>query len=729
MKKFRKAWAALCAVLAMGTMVTATSCDALGNVEDLLGNLGGIFQSGSSDTVETSDSLHGETSNEELEDETTDEKPDGEQPEEKYEVITIAEALEICDSLATGEKTEERYYIRGTVDTILNPQYGEMMVSDGTGSIKVYGTYSADGEIRYGEMESKPYKGDEVVLSCILQNYNDSKEVYSGWIIEFVSKQPDLDLGEYTEMSIEDARDAEEGDKVLVEGVVAQITYANGKVPNGVMLVDDTQSIYVYDGNLAGRVTVGNKISIAASKTYWILEKEQSAAAQHGYKGCNQLENVTLLTNDEGNNEYNKEWIEKTTVKSIVETPVTEDVTTIVYEVTALVKEVPGNGFTNYYFYDLDGETGAYTYTQCNGGDFDWVRAYDGKICTVYLTALNAKSSGTACFFRLLPIEIIDEGFTFDVEDAAQFAVEYYGVGQFEASYGADPELELLSSVSSSLLGFEGATLSYASDNTASVYFETVEGKTVMHCNENGKANVTVTGEYNGKIFSKSVVVEVQAADSYDALTVAQAISAAVDSEVTVKGIVGPSVVNKDGFYLFGEDGSVIAVLVKDTAQFKGLAIGHQIVLTGMRERYVKNDASTIAGQTCIVNAEIIANAYGKHEYSTEKFVTENTLADFRALDNTVDYSTTVFVVTATLKLEGSAHYSNYKLTDGGTIVSIYMSGAGQYSFMKEFENKTITVEIAACNWNEKGYWAACVLAVYTDEGKILNTLNFDSYA
>jgi hypothetical protein len=126
-----------------------------------------------------------------------------------------------------------------------------------------------------------------------------------------------------------------------------------------------------------------------------------------------------------------------------VETPVTEDVTTIVYEVTALVKEVPGNGFTNYYFYDLDGETGAYTYTQCNGGDFDWVRAYDGKICTVYLTALNAKSSGTACFFRLLPIEIIDEGFTFDVEDAAQFAVEYYGVGQFEASYGADPELEL----------------------------------------------------------------------------------------------------------------------------------------------------------------------------------------------------------------------------------------------------------------------------------------------
>ena len=104
-------------------------------------------------------------------------------------------------------------------------------------------------------------------------------------------------------------------------------------------------------------------------------------------------------------------------------------------------------------------------------------------------------------------------------------------------------------------------------------------------------------------------------------------------------------------------------------------------------------------------------------------------MADFRALDNSVDYSTTVFVVTATLKLEGTAYYSNYKLTDGDTIVSIYMSGAGQYSFMKEFENKTITVEIAACNWNDKGYWVACVLAVYTDEGKILNTLNFDSYA
>ena len=39
----------------------------------------------------------------------------------------------------------------------------------------------------------------------------------------------------------------------------------------------------------------------------------------------------------------------------IVNTPVTEDITTLVYKVNSYIKKVPGSNFTNYYLYDLDG--------------------------------------------------------------------------------------------------------------------------------------------------------------------------------------------------------------------------------------------------------------------------------------------------------------------------------------------------------------------------------------
>jgi len=646
--------------------------------------------------------------------------------ETQYETITIAEALEICGE--PGNVTEERYYIRAIVQSITNPQYGAMIIEDETGSIPVYGTYSADGAIGYAAMTEKPYKGDEVLLHCILQNYNGTKEVKNARLIEFKSNAGNVDESAYTEMSIAEARAAAKGDLVKVDGVVAAITYANGMKPSGVMLVDETQSIYVYDADLAGRVAKGNTVTILAEKDWWILEKEQSAAQKHGYQGCCQLTNVTLVSNDEGNTEFDKTWIEENTVKNIVENPIEEDITTILYKVTALVEKREGTGFTNYYFFDLDGETGTYTYTQCNGSDFAWVDEFDGKICTVYLTALNAKSSDSGCNYRLLPVAIEDEGFVFDTANAAKFAVEYYGVDQIEPLYSGDPALSLMASVSSEMLGFEGATLSYSSDNTAVVYFETVDGVTVMHCGEEGTANVTITGTYDEYTYSETVTVELKLPIVYDSITVADAIATDVDREVIVEGIVGPSVVNKNGFYLFGEDGSMIAVLVNSTQQFVGLEIGHMVVLKGMRERYVKNDASAIAGQTCIVNAEILANYYGDTAYSTEKFVTDKTLADVYGLDSTVDYSTTVFVVTATIEVKETAYYTNINIVSNGTTLGLYCSSAAQYAWLQAFAGQEVTMEIAACNWNDKNYWRGCVLAVLTEDGKVMNTLNFDTY-
>ena len=638
--------------------------------------------------------------------------------EPQYEVITIAQALELCGE--PGNITTERYYIRGTIVSLDNANYGQMTIQDATGTISVYGTYSADGELTYAQLTEKAYKGDEVLLHCILQNYNGTKEVKNARLIEFKHIEQEIDESAYTASTIANARKAAKGAKVKVEGVVAKITYANGMIPAGLILVDGTSSIYVYDGDLAGRVKEGNKITILAEKDYWILDTEQNNAAKFGYKGCNQLTSVVLVNNDNGNHDFDKKWIETASVKDIIDTPVSTDISTKIYKVTAQIVKAPGNGFTNYYINDLDGKTGTYTYTQCNGSDFAWLDAFDGKICTVYLVALNAKSTNSDCFWRFLPVAVVDEGFNPNTVNGAEHAVKYYGIPQFQTSYSGDPALQLITSVDADLLGFKGIKLSYTSSDPSVI---SVDGG-VMHCLKTGSAKITVSGAYNGKTYSATITISVtitQSSTTYP--TVSDAIAAQVGEKVTVKGIVGPSLVNKTGFYLIDETG-VIAVETT-AAVLETLKIGYEVVLEADRAVNTKG-GSGYHGQTCLKNATVVVNNYGTHAYSTKAFKGDISVADFYNLDITKDYTTSVFTMKATVVVEETPYYTNIYLSDGSIQVRLYCSSANQYSWLKQYAGQEVTVEIAACNWNDKTYYVGCVLAVINADGsKTLNELNF----
>ena len=639
--------------------------------------------------------------------------------EEQYEIITIAEALELCGE--EGNLTTERYYLVGTVVTIKNANYGQMTIQDETGTIDVYGTYSADGSIGYSEMTEKPYKGDKVLLHCILQNYNGTKEVKNARLIDFEVVKQEIDESAYTESTIANARKAATGTKLKVDGVVARITYANGMKASGFYLIDETASIYVYDGELAARVKAGNKITILATKDYWILADEQYNAEKFGYEGCNQLTEATLVEQDSNNHEFDKSWIETTTVKALMDTPVSQLETTLIYKVNALVKKAPGDGFTNYYIDDLDGETGSYVYTQCNGSDFSWMDPYDGKICTVYLAVINAKASASGCVYRFTPIVVQDDNFDVSTVDPAKFAVEYYGVGQFETSYSGNPALKLLTTVSSQLLNFQNAKLSYASSDSSVI---SVDGG-VMNCKKTGTATITITGSYGGKTYSQKVTISVSIPDapSVSYPTVSDAIAAGVGDKVTVKGIVGPSLVNKVGFYLIDETG-VIAVLT-DSDTISKLKPGHEVVLEAVRHNNTKG-GTTYYGQTCLKDAKVVLNNYGSHAYSDKTFVTGKTLADFYALDVTKDYSTSVFVIKGKVVVEQAQYYSKIYLSDGTNNITLYSSGAKQYSWLNDYAGQEITLEVAACNWNDKSFYAGCVLAVVNADGsKTINELNF----
>ena len=648
--------------------------------------------------------------------------------------LTIEQILAL--PLEDGEISTERYYVNATVATISKKWFGEMTLTDGTGSVSVFNSLNADGTVKYENMTDKPVKGDSVKMLVNVKNFGGTFELHDAWIIDFTHNT--LDQSAYTEMTIAQARDAAVGTKIKVSGVVAQITYANsnvpsanGKLPVGVILVDGTSSIYVYTNDVAQGVEIGNTVTVCASKAMWILGTEQANANKFGYAGCNQLEDAYLVSNDNGNADFDKTWIEQTTVQQLLATPFTTDITSKIFKVTAQVKKVPGSGFVNYYFNDLDGITGSYAYTQCNGADFAWLDAFDGKICTVYLMALNAKSTATGCNWRLLPILVLDEGFDVNSVNIPQNALDLFVMPQFKSGYTTEFLVELITSVNNELLQYTDATVSYVSSNPEVLSFEEIDGKLMLKTGVAGSVTVTVTVTHNGNSASKTIELTVTEKPVIEFVTVADAIATVPGSDespvyVTVKGIVGPSLVNQNGFYLIDETG-VIAVLMLNKDMLKDIEPGQEVILKGIRFHKNKHaEGNTNFGQTCIKDAEIVVNNGGNHPYSTDSFKGEITVEDFTKFDNTVDHTTEVY--TMKVMVDGTSNGYAYVLTsaDGSFKITLYSSGKGQYSMLQDYVGQEITVEIAACDWNSKGY-KGCILAIVLPDGtKIINTLNFN---
>lgn len=642
---------------------------------------------------------------------STDENNSSKNEDEK-KIYTIAELIAMMPS--DGSVTTERYYVKATIKSIDNADYGSMTIEDPTGTLSVYGTYSSDGAKRYSELDEKPVKGDTVLLYGTIQNYkNKTPEIKSGWIIEFTKGIPTWSEDDYTEMTIGEAREAAVDSLVKVTGVVSRITFANGMKPNGFIIVGDNSSIYVYDNQIAIEVAVGNKITLLAKKTMFIASKEASSAKKFGYKGACQLIDGHLLSNDEATNDLDLSFAQEKTVKEVIETSPSANITSLIYHSNALIKRVQkeGQNFVNYYIDDLDGKTGSYVYTACDGNDFAWMDQYDGKICSVYYTALNAKSTSTGVLFRFLPIKIEDNNYQFDKAKAPKFVVEYYGLEQFDTVYSADPEKEMLTSVTSDLLNFGTATLSYSSNNTALAYFETgKDGKVVFHVNSGseGTATITVTGHLDGQTdFSKTMDIKiVKPVDVSSAVNVKAAIDASKGTELLVKGVIGPSLVNKNGFYLIDETGS-LAVVMNSTDEFNGLQIGQTVYIKGKRDLFASARNGTPSYfESCMTGCQIVKNEFGNVDYSTASFIKGKTLADLIALPVTDNYHTAeVYVITAGLKFVSTKNYSNAYLKDGDSEMRLYCTNASsQYQWINPYvdDTKTYTMEVAVCNWNNK---------------------------
>lgn len=658
---------------------------------------------------------------------------------DKAELKTIAELIELAGDYP-NEASTERFYVQAVVDSIDNPQYGQMTISDGTGTISVYGTYSADGELRYSELDEKPVAGDIVLLYGTIHEFKGSAEISSGWIIAFEKSTPSFDINDYEEMSIADARNEEVNTKVILEGVVAAYTYNAAQNPIGFILIDDTSSIYVYDSQIAPQVEIGNKIKIAASRENWILEDEQTNAAKYGYDGCIQVASVYLLENDKNtDNVWNKDWVLDSTVKNMMDNDVSQqNNTSLIYKVNALVKEVAGSGFTNFYFFDIDGVTGSYAYSQANGKDFTWLREFDGKICTVYLMVLNYKSEASGLTPRLLPVEVIDENYKFDLKDAPQMVLDYYVADNFKVNtYYANPNLELPTSVSNELLGFENVKIEYSSNNPAITFVNNKEtNKTYMNIVDlsvSTEVIITVKSTYEEYTASGEYHINIGNLDSFASVTVAEAINADLETEVTVRAIVGPSLVNRDGFYLMDETGMI--AITTDTETLGSLNLGDEVIIKGTRTQFGTDTAASKPGQSVLLDCEVLVNLYGDNPIPTNNFIEGKSIKDLYELDYTEDHTTEVYLVRAKIEVTETPFYTSMKILDPVNLneegqnytINLYSSSANQYSWLFDFAGEEVTLAIAPCNWNKKPRYAGCALFVQTDDGHIVyNTLNFN---
>lgn len=646
---------------------------------------------------------------------------------DQFDCISIAEAIALATE-AGSAGTSEQYYVYGIIEEVTNGMYGEMTIKDETGSIYVYGVYSADAQTRYDAMTDKPVAGDEVVLLAMLKTYNGKPELDRGYLQAFKHNDVQVDVSDYPSenMPISSIREAEVGTLIRTTGVVAQITYAFGLVPNGFYLVDETGSIYVY-GNEATLVSEGNLVTIVGEKTYYILDKEQAYAKKYGYGGCCQIQNSIIVSNDSNNNEIDFSWVEETTVKDIIDTPFTSNVTTTIYKVNALVTKDDRGSFVNYYFNDLDGVTGSYTYTACSGEDFAWLDEFVGKICTVYLSPMNAKSTSSGCLWRFLPIKVVDEGFEFNQADGASFVAKYYILEQFLSSYESDPATLLPGSVSNELIKINNAKVTYKSSDESLLYFEESDGSYILHTKDDseGKVTVTVTVEYASVKKEYELEIELVKPVVYETISVKDAIEKEDGTEVILRGIVASSLVNQSGFYLIDDTGVIAVIASAD--QVALLSSGDEVVVQGTKTHRIK-EGYLGAGQINIDDSTILANYYGNHEYSTSTFDESKTLEELYAYDHMEDHSTEVYVVNAKVKVITSYFYTSIKITslDGKTEMSLYCSSAEQYGFLKQYDGKEVTLELALCNWNGKDYYAGCVISVTYEGNKTVNTLNFD---
>ena len=194
--------------------------------------------------------------------------------------------------------TETLYYAKGVVTEIANTKYGNLYIQDASGSLYVYGLYTADGATRFDAMEVQPQVGDTVIIRGILGNYNGTAQLKNAQLVVLTAgsgetpEQPEVPAHTHVacpecglctdpecpgeealkcagheatgpkEVTCAEAATLEDGTEVILKGTIAQIdgewdTYYKNM---NVTLKDETGTFYLF--RLSTQVQLGDIVTV-----------------------------------------------------------------------------------------------------------------------------------------------------------------------------------------------------------------------------------------------------------------------------------------------------------------------------------------------------------------------------------------------------------------------------------------------------------------------------------
>lgn len=684
------------------------------------------------------------TTNPTITDTATDVTP--ESTTEAERVYTVTDAVELAEMFGETGSTDS-YLVKGTIKSITNYYYGEMYLTDGTSELLIYGVRGATDTDYFDKLEYVPQVGDTVVLKGTLNIFKDAPQMRTGYLQSYEKTHEVPSTDGYTESTIAAARSANVEAKVKLTGVVARITQTQKYSYNGFFLVDNTGSIFVYGGASAVQVKIGNTVTVIGSIAHFVSSSETSYAQKFGYQGEIQLENSYVLENDKGTTAFDKTWIQDKTIKEILDVDVTEEnITTSIYHSTAILRKKDGGSFVNYYINDLDDTTGTYVYTANNGGDYAWLDDYVDKVVDIYVSPINCKSTAAGVVYRFVPIELnVIENYKYDKKLAPKFALDYSIMDQFMSLYAGDPNLELASTYSNSLLGISGVKVTYASDNENLAYFGTsANGNQVLHIKETTEIEATITATATLDGVTATDTIKVAYTDiAKNAKTIDAAIKAADGEAITIKGVVAGKTLNKVGVYVVDETGTISVTMSSE--QYATLHNGDEVVFEGVKTHAKKDPTVTsYAGQAYLDGQGTYGDDANKTSgllgvittgatYSTKSFITNKTLTEINSIAATQDATMQIYQFSCYYTY-GSGNYGQmyiYESEEASTSeeavsMSVYCSSPSQYSFCDALKGKQVTMTAALVNWNNKTYYKLCPISITDGTTTLINPVNAD---
>lgn len=648
-------------------------------------------------------------------------------------IYSVKEAIALANDSATTGKT---YLVQGKVISFQNYYYGQLTLGDDEGNtLSVYGLRGETEDVYFDQLPIIPMVGDTIIIKGEVKLYNNTPEMGQSLLQEIALTHRVPVESEYDAKTIAEGRNVAVGTKIKLTGVVGEVTRTQKMSYNGFYLLDDTGSIFVYGGQSACRVKKGDTVTVYGTFDTYISASEEAYAKIYGYKGAIQLTDTYVVSESKESKALPTSWMEKKTMKEILSIDVSSNnITANSYLVTGTIGKEVATGYVNYYLNDLDGYTGGRVYTSNSGSDFSYLDAYVGKIVEMIVSPINCKSTASGLEYRFIPVDVkLLEDYEFDLSLAPQFALDYVAVDQFETSYYVDPELEVATSYSNSLIGIDGLTISYASDNEEVAYFSESDEKTIFHVNSasEGEANVTITASLNGVSASESVKIEVKNPIEVTH-TVKQAIDAESGTSVTVKGVVAGRTLNKIGFYLVDETGS-IAVQLSSSDELSKLQTGDEVILTGSRA--FGKVYNSFTGQINLQQSSIDAIVGKNNSYSRSSIVDKTFDELQEVLQMGADNLTaTIFHTTAYLQeITTDRGYQVVNLfaseeaskLDNAAYIGLYSGSSSQYAYLSSMLGKQVEIDLALVCWNGKGpYYKFCPLDVTSDGKTVQSPVN-----